>query len=172
MMKPENIKLAEELDFEGPVSFLLNRAGKRIVGCSTQALWNLVTLLHEWPEGADPMDGLMTIRAGIKEDFTSQGASHEATVAYLKSESIFMENVVDTFKTEERSAKEIIRFLKDHVFLHFSYGVESMPNQGHLGVMHITNKKLYLDGTELDLETATKFLYSSKMNHILIFRKS
>jgi hypothetical protein len=44
-----------------------------------------------------------------------------------------------------------------------------MPNQGHLGVMHITDKKLYLDGTELDLEAATKFLYSSKQNHALNF---
>jgi hypothetical protein len=113
-MKPENIKLAEELDFEGPVSFLLNRAGKRIVGCSTQALWNLVTLLHEWPEGADPMDGLMTIRAGIKEDFTSQGASHEATVAYLKSESIFMENVVDTIHIHKLTNMTI----KHHVPYH------------------------------------------------------
>jgi hypothetical protein len=171
MMKPENIKLSEELDFSGPVSFLLNRAGKRVVGCSTQAVWNLVTLLNEWPKGSDPMDGLMTIRAGIKEDFTSQGASHEATVAYLKSEPIFMENVDDTFKTEEKSAKEIIKLLNDHLILLFSYGVESMPNQGHLGVMHVTNKKLYLDGTELDLETATKFLYSSKLNHVVVFSK-
>ena len=92
-------------------------------------------------------------------------------MAYLKSEPIFMENVVDTFKTEEKCATDIIRLLKDHVILLFSYGVESMPNQGHLGVMHIANKKLYLDGTELDLETATKFLYSSKMNHALIFEK-
>jgi hypothetical protein len=46
-----------------------------------------------------------------------------------------------------------------------------MPNQGHMGVMHITDKKLYLDGTEIDLETAVKFLYSSKFNHSMVFKK-
>lgn len=170
-MKPENIKLAEELDFEGPVSFLLNRAGKRIVGCTTQALWNLVTLLNEWPEGSDPMDGLMAIRAGLKEDFNTQGASHENTVAFIKSEPIIAQHVVDAFKTEEKNSKEIIRLLEKHHFLLFSYGVESMPDQGHIGVMHITNRRLYLDGTEIDIETAAKFLYSSKMNHGLLFEK-
>lgn len=170
-MKPENIKLAEELDFEGPVSFLLNRAGKRIVGCTTQALWNLVTLLNQWPEGSDPMDGLMTIRAGLKEDFNTQGVSHENTVAFIKSEPIIAQHVVDAFKTEEKSSKEIVRLLEKHHLLLFSYGVESIPDQGHIGVMHITNKRLYLDGTEIDIETTTKFLYSSKMNHGLLFEK-
>ena len=101
-MKPENIKLAEELDFEGPVSFLLNRAGKRIVGCTTQALWNLVTLLNEWPEGSDPMDGLMTIRAGLKEDFNTQGVSHENTVAFIKSEPIIAQHYVSTMECAEK----------------------------------------------------------------------
>lgn len=171
MMKPENIKLAEELDFSGPVSFLLNRAGKRVVGCSTQALWNLLTLLNEWPNDADPMDSLITIRAGICENLDTQGAPHQSIVEFIKSEPILAENVVDTFKTEEKSAKEIIRLLADHHLLLFSYGVESMPNQGHMGVMHITDKKLYLDGTEIDLETAVKFLYSSKINHGIWFQK-
>ncbi len=170
-MKPENIKLAEELDFEGPVSFLLNRAGKRVVGCTTQALWNLVTLLNQWPEGTDPMDGLMTIRAGLKEDFNTQGASHENTIAFIKSEPIIAHHVVDAFKIDDRSSKEIIRLLENHFLLLFSYGVESIPDQGHIGVMHITNKRLYLDGTEMDIEIATKFLYSSKMNHGLLFDK-
>lgn len=171
MIRPENIKLAEELDFSGPVSFLLNRAGKRVVGCTTQALWNLMTLLNEWPEGADPMDGLMTIRAGVKEDFSTQGASHEATIEFIKSEPLIVQYAVDAFKTEDKSSVEIIRFLGRHHLLLFSFGAESMPDQGHLGVMHITNKRLYLDGTEIDIETATKFLYSSKLNHGLLFEK-
>ncbi len=170
-MKPENIKLAEELDFDGPVSFLLNRAGKRIVGCSTQAIWNLITVIGEWPEEADPMDGLMTIRAGINENLITQGASHESTVNFLKSEPIIAEQFVDVFLTEERSSKDIIHLLKDHVILLFSYGVESMPNQGHLGLLHITNKRLWIDGTEIDIEVVCQFLFSSKQNHALVFKR-
>lgn len=172
MMKPENIKLSEELDFSGPVSFLLSRAGKRVVGCSTQAVWNLVTLLNEWPKGSDPMDGLMTIRAGINERLDeSQSASTQDIIQFIKSEPVIAEQLVDAFYTEERAAKDIIWLLKDHVILLFTGGVESLPGQGHLGLLHITNKRLFLDGTELDLETVTKFLYSSRQNYGLLFQK-
>lgn len=170
-MKPENIELAEELDFDGPISSLLNRAGKRIVGCTTQAIWNLITVIGEWPKDVDPMDGLMTIQAGIKEDFTTQGANHRATIDYLKSEPIIAEQFVDVFLTEDKSSKEILHLLKDHVILLFSYGVESMPNQGHLGLLHMTNKRLWLDGTEIDIEVFCQFLFSSKQNHALLFKR-
>ncbi len=172
MMKPENIKLSEELDFSGPVSFLLNRAGKRIVGCSTQAVWNLVTLLNEWPKGSDPMDGLMTIRAGINEQLDeSQSASTQDIIQFIKSEPVIAEQLVDAFYTDEWAAKDILWLLKDHAILLFTGGVELVSGQGHLGLLHITNKRLFLDGTELDLETVTKFLYSSKQNFILIFNR-
>jgi hypothetical protein len=171
-MRPENIKLAEELDFSGPVSFLLNRAGKRVVGCSTQAVWNLVTLLNEWPKGSDPMDCLMTIRAGINERLDeSQSASTQDIIQFIKSEPVIAEQLVDAFYIEEMAAKEVIYLLKDHMVLLFTTGVETLPDQGHLGLLHVTNKRLYLDGTELDLETATKFLYSSRQNYGLLFQK-
>jgi len=121
---------------------------------------------------SDPMDGLMTIRAGINERLDeSQSASTQDIIQFIKSEPVIAEQLVDVFYTEERAVKDIIWLLKDHAILLFTGGVESLPGQGHLGLLHITNKRLYLDGTELDLEAVANFLYSSKQNYALIFSR-
>lgn len=170
-MKPENIKLAEELDFSGPVSYLLNRVGKRVVGCSTQAVWNLITVLNGWVNDADPMDGLLTIRSGIKENFETQGANPQNIFSFIKSEPLLAEQLVDAFNPNDKSSTEIIRLLKNHVILVFTFGVEAFPDQGHVGLFHVTNGRLYMDGTELDIQAACRFLYSSNNNFIVVFER-
>jgi hypothetical protein len=172
-MKPENIKLSEEFnDFEGPVSFCLNRLGHRTVGCSTMAIWNLFLLVGQFTEGADAMDALLTIRAGIKEDLDTQAASHENVVNYFRTFEDLEGKIRYVEKTDALTGDQIIKDLaKNGVALLFSYGVESMPNQGHMGVLHITNKKLYLCGSELDIKVFSRMVFSSKLNHLLMFER-
>jgi hypothetical protein len=75
------------------------------------------------------MDGLMTIRAGIKErSDESQSASTQDTIQFIKSEPVIAEQLVDAFYTEERAAKDILWVLKDHaILIHFNY-LQNTPN--------------------------------------------
>lgn len=173
-MKPENIKLSEEFtDFEGPVSFCLNRLGRRTVGCSTMAIWNLFLLVGQFAADADAMDALLTIRAGIKENLDTQAASHENVVNYFRTFEDLESKIRYVEKTDILIGDQIIKDLaKNGAGLLFSYGVESMPNQGHMGVLHITNKKLYLCGSEIDIQVFSKMVFSSKLNHLIMFERA
>jgi hypothetical protein len=121
---------------------------------------------------ADAMDSLLTIRAGIKENLETQAASHENTVSYLKSIEGLESKIKYVEKTEVLSGEQLIKDLANNgVALLFTYGVESMPNQGHIGVLHITNGKLFLCGSELDIKSFTRMVYSSNLNHLVMFER-
>ncbi len=165
-MTPQNVILAEELaEFDGPISYCLNRVGKRIVGCSTQAIYNLFSVLKILPAKDERMDFLMTIQAGIKEDIGAvQKANLQNVLDFLASNDEVTNRVGEGAYTKDVKAKEILLKLKTHVALLATAGVEVMPDQAHLGCLFLENGRVYLDGTELTPDLFCSYLYSSKQN--------
>lgn len=172
-LQPNNILLAE--DFEettGPVSYLLNRNGIRIVGCSTQSIYNLFTVLGLLPKGQSKMDFILEIRAEIKENTNTQATDLEGAMSFIAKTSALDCKYEGFISTENIKSMEVIKKLTTHAALLVTTGVEKFPNnQGHLGCLHLTDGRIYLDGTELDAELFCNFLYSSINNHLWWFKK-
>jgi hypothetical protein len=172
-MTPQNVILAEELqDYDSPISFCLNRMGKRIVGCSSQAIYNLFSVLKMLPPKDEPMDFLMTIRAGIKENIEpEQNANLERVLDFIANHDEIVDRCETGAYTKDLKAKEVLLKLKTHTALLTTTGVEALPNQAHLGCLFIENGRVYLDGTELTPELFCAYLFSSKKNCLWWFRR-
>ncbi len=172
-LHPASVSLAEDIEeVVGPVSYLLNRNGIRVVGCSTQGIYNLFTVLNLLPRERSKMDFILEIRAEIKEDINTQATELENAMSFIAKTPELDCKYEGFICTENLSAMEVIKKLTTHVALLATTGIERFPsNQGHLGCLHLSNGRLYLDGTELDVELFCNFLYSSVNNHLWWFEK-
>lgn len=172
-MTPQNVILAEELsECDGPISFCLNHFGKRIVGCSSQATYNLFSVLKLLPPRDERMDFMMTVQAGIKESLGSvQSANTENVIKFLSGFQDIVDRADGGDFTKDISAKEVLLKLRSQVAILISAGVAAAKDQGHMGCLFIENGMVYLDGTELTPDLFCAYLYSSKQNCIWWFRR-
>jgi len=173
MKTPQNLILAEELnDCDTTTSFLLNRLGTRVVGCTTQSIYNLHSVLGLLPTSEERMDFLLEIRAGIRENLEkSQDSSVENAVQFIASRDSLHEKFEKCDMTCDLKAIEVVKKLKSFVGLLHTSGVQALPDQAHMGCLFMHDGRVYLDGTELTSELFCSYLYSSKNNFIWWFHR-
>lgn len=160
-----------ELDNEKqfPIGFILKGEGlQEIAGCCPKSFFNFFRRL-DVVEGLNS-EFLLWLKAELKEDDKTLLTSHEGLGTFLEN-PIFNKIDCESGLIREIDLMDFINHLHHGCVLFAILFNKGLHLPSHCVVFHIEDRKLFVDGFEISLETFAKMIFCHDENRFILGKK-